>query len=104
MAVRTRIDIYTENVRKITYIESECFGRVAYGAVGAMMVGSIVLTTESKQSVKRGDEHGYFAFGGSTILVFFEKGRILFDPDLRENSRMGLETLVRVGNSLGVAV
>jgi phosphatidylserine decarboxylase len=64
MAVRTRIDIFTENLRKIMYIDSECFGRVAFGAVGAMMVGSIQLTVESGQRVKRMDEAGFFAFGG----------------------------------------
>jgi phosphatidylserine decarboxylase len=41
---------------------------------------------------------------GSTCILFFEKGRIRFDDDLIENSKQGLETLVKVGNSLGVAI
>jgi phosphatidylserine decarboxylase len=47
------------------------------------------------------DEHGYFAFGGSTILLLFQKNKITFDPDLVENSSKCLETIVKVGNSLG---
>ncbi|TPX58616.1 phosphatidylserine decarboxylase [Powellomyces hirtus] len=101
MAIRTTVDVYTENVRSVTYLDSPEFGRVAYVAIGAMMVGSTVLTSEKGTQVKRGDEHGYFAFGGSTILVLFEKDAIEFDADLLQNSEQNLETLVRMGTSLG---
>ena len=50
------------------------------------------------------DEHGYFAFGGSTIILLFQKDKITFDTDLLENSEQSLETLVRFGNSIGVKV
>lgn len=53
MAIRTAVDVYTENIRNVTYIESEQFGTVAYVAVGAMMVGTIRLTTAEGQHVKR---------------------------------------------------
>ena len=53
--------------------------------------------------VQRLDEIGYFAFGGSTIICIFEKGAIEFDADLLENSRKHLETLIKVGNSIGRA-
>jgi len=49
------------------------------------------------------DEIGYFAFGGSTIICIFQKGTIEFDDDLLENSRKQLETLIRVGDSVGKA-
>ncbi len=103
MAIRTSIDVYTENVRHVTYINSDKFKRVAMVCVGAMMVGSIVLTSELGQRVKRMDEHGYFAFGGSTILLLFQKDVIKFDADLVENSEQCLETLVKVGSSLGIS-
>lgn len=65
MAIRTPVDVYTENIRAVTTIDSPIFGKVAYVAIGAMMVGSIILTSKEGQEVKRLDEHGYFAFGGS---------------------------------------
>lgn len=49
----------------------------------------------------RGDELGYFAFGGSTLLVIFEKNRVVFDDDLIINSKKPIETLVKLGMSLG---
>jgi phosphatidylserine decarboxylase len=47
------------------------------------------------------DEHGYFAFGGSTIILLFPVDRIKFDEDLLNNSEDKLETLVRVGDRIG---
>ncbi|TPX36290.1 phosphatidylserine decarboxylase [Synchytrium microbalum] len=101
MAVRTTVDVYTDNVRLVTYIESDNFGTVAYICVGAMLVGSIVPTVVEGQWIKRMDEIGYFAFGGSTIIVLFEPGRCKYDDDLLSNSRKDLETFVKVGETLG---
>ncbi|KAJ3307445.1 hypothetical protein HDV03_000093 [Kappamyces sp. JEL0829] len=103
MAVRTTVDVYTENARNISIIQSEHHGKVAYISVGAMLVGSIVLTSQVGGRYKRMDEHGYFKFGGSTIVLLFERNRVTFDADLVANSTTSLETLVRMGNSLGVA-
>lgn len=69
--------------------------------VGAMMVGSTVITAKAGQQVKRTDELGYFQFGGSTIVLLFEPGRMVFDEDLIDNSTTALETLIRVGMSIG---
>ncbi|KAG8938938.1 hypothetical protein FRC04_007234, partial [Tulasnella sp. 424] len=92
-AIRTSLDVYGENVRKIVPIDSPQFGRVMAVCVGAMMVGSIVTTVEEGSEVKRGDEFGYFAFGGSTIVCLFEKGTVQWDEDLLVNSKSSLETL-----------
>jgi len=103
MAVRQRIDVYTENARTVCLLETAHFGKVALVAIGAMMVGSIVLTCRAHgdQPLSRMQEMGYFAFGGSTIVVLFPKGAIRFDEDLVRNSQEQLETLIQVGNSVG---
>ncbi|KXN84012.1 Phosphatidylserine decarboxylase proenzyme 3, partial [Leucoagaricus sp. SymC.cos] len=100
-AIRTALDVYGDNARKIVPIDSPQFGRVMAVCVGAMMVGSILTTVEEGQEVKRGQEFGYFAFGGSTIVLLFEKGVTQWDEDLLINGRASLETLVRVGMGLG---
>ncbi|KAG2018560.1 phosphatidylserine decarboxylase, variant 4 [Coprinopsis cinerea AmutBmut pab1-1] len=100
-AIRTALDVYGENARKIVPFDSPQFGRVMAVCVGAMMVGSIETTVEEGQTVKRGDEFGYFAFGGSTIVILFEKGAVEWDEDLLINGRASLETLVRVGMGIG---
>ncbi|KAI9301654.1 phosphatidylserine decarboxylase-domain-containing protein [Cunninghamella echinulata] len=100
MAIRTTLDVYGDNARSIVRMETEQFGKVAIVCIGAMMVGSIILTAEVGKPLKRADELGYFAFGGSTLVVTWEKGAIQFDPDLVENSSKSLETLVRVGERI----
>lgn len=104
MAVRTAVDVYTENARTVCIIDSECHGKVAFVAVGAMLVGSIVITAEIEKPYSRMDELGYFKFGGSTILLIFQKQKIMFDDDLTKNSSTCLETLLKVGNSLAISL
>jgi phosphatidylserine decarboxylase len=82
-------------------IESNEFGNVAVVCVGAMLVGSIIMTVKVGSKLKRTDEMGYFAFGGSTLVVIFQKDAISFDHDLLNNSDNAVETLVRVGNHIG---
>jgi phosphatidylserine decarboxylase len=97
-------DVFTANTRSVLYLTHEQTGRpVAFIAIGALLVGSIRWTSggETGKSVKRGDELGYFAYGGSTVVVLFPTGVIDFDDDLVANSKVGLETLMKVGYSLG---
>lgn len=101
MAIRSDLDVYGENVRVIVPIVTEHFGTIILVAVGAMMVGSTVITVKEGQQIKRGDEVGYFKFGGSTVLLLFEKSKFKFDSDLVDNSKLCVETLVRVGQSIG---
>lgn len=101
MAIRSDLDVYGENVRVIVPIYTEKFGTVILVGVGAMMVGSTIITVKEGQKIERGEEVGYFKFGGSTVLLLFDKERFLFDSDLLNNSKLCVETLVRVGQSIG---
>lgn len=101
MAIRSHLDVFGENSRCIIPIETERFGTVVVIPVGAMMVGATVLTVKEGDEVARGDELGYFKFGGSTLLVLFQENKMLFDSDLVSNSMAGIETLVKVGMSVG---
>ncbi|GEQ67314.1 hypothetical protein JCM33374_g978 [Metschnikowia sp. JCM 33374] len=101
MAIRSDLDVYGENVRVVVPIYTPNFGTVILVGVGAMMVGSTIITVKEGQEVKRGDEIGYFKFGGSTVLLLFEKDKFAFDSDLVDNSKQCVETLVRVGQSIG---
>ncbi|KAF6844805.1 phosphatidylserine decarboxylase [Colletotrichum musicola] len=101
MAIRSALDVYGENVRVLCPIDSPVHGRVMVICVGAMMVGSTVITRKEGEQVKRAEELGYFKFGGSTIVLLFEPGKMKFDDDLVDNSNGALETLVRAGMSIG---
>ncbi|CAM8899159.1 unnamed protein product [Rhodiola kirilowii] len=95
-------NVFTENKRVVSVISTADFGKVAFVAIGATMVGSITFVKEKGDYVNKGDEFGYFSFGGSTVVCVFEKDAIDIDRDLLTNSAKSLETLVRVGMTLGV--
>ncbi|KAK4438222.1 Phosphatidylserine decarboxylase proenzyme 2 [Sesamum alatum] len=97
-------NVFTENKRVVSLISTKEFGKVAFVAIGATMVGSITFTKKEGDYVKKGDEFGYFSFGGSTVICVFEKDSIKIDGDLLENSSRSLETLVSVGMKLGVSI
>lgn len=115
MAIRSTLDVYGENIRVVVPIDSVKHGRVMVICVGAMMVGSTIITRKAGEKVARAEELGYFKFGkcspheacigrcryvltlcagGSTLLVLFEPGQMTFDQDLIDNSNGALETLV----------
>ena len=65
-----------------------------------MLVGKIVNHHE-KAAVQRGMEKGYFEFGGSTVILAFQKGKVLFDEDIVTNTKDGFETIVKMGEVIG---
>ncbi|KAG9457288.1 hypothetical protein H6P81_001796 [Aristolochia fimbriata] len=96
-------NVFTENKRVVSIISTDDFGKVAFVAIGATMVGSITFSKKQNDYVRKGEEFGYFSFGGSTVICIFEKDAIDIDEDLLTNSERSLETLVSVGMSLGVS-
>jgi phosphatidylserine decarboxylase len=52
--------------------------------------------------VKKGDEKGFFKFGGSSTITLFERGHIQIAADLVECSDRGMELYARMGDRLGV--
>lgn len=96
-ALETGLPVYCMNKRTICEIETPSFGRVVHMEIGALLVGSIVQTYRAGMKVAKGDEKGFFKFGGSTVICFFEPGIITFDDDLVRNSSAAVETLVKMG-------
>ena len=103
LILRLGIDVFSENERQVAMLENELFGRFAYVEVGAFGVGSIVQTYRGLTFAK-GEEKGYFQYGGSTIILVFQPGRIRFAEDLLAHSAEGYETFLKAGEELGRAV
>ena len=64
-----------------------------------MLVGRIV-NHHDACTVTRGDEKGFFQYGGSTVIVLVEKDRITVREDLLAHSTNGTETPVKLGEVL----
>ena len=93
-------DLFCRNKRAVTTIETAHFGRMAYVEVGAITIGTIVQTF-APGPVARGQEKGYFRYGGSTIVALFAPDQVAFDADLVADSASGLEVRVRAGEPIG---
>ena len=100
-AAASRCPIYRENTREYSLLESQQFGTVLQMEVGAAMVGRIVNAPGSR-NVRRGEEKGRFEFGGSTVIVLLQKGRAILDTDLLRNTAQDAETVVRLGERIGI--
>ena len=92
--------VFCENKREYTQLKSEEYGDILLCPVGATMVGSIIETFEPNKGIKKGDEMGYFAFGGSSVVVLIKDKNIELASDLLENTTKGIETFLFMGDSI----
>ena len=91
--------VYTENQREVSLIDTENFGEIIWIEVGALNIGKI--NNNNKKELKRYEEKGYFSFGGSTIILLFQKDRINLSKDILYYSQRGLEIKVYYGDKIG---
>ena len=73
-----KFKIFKENQRECTLIKTKNFGTIMYVEVGALLVGKIKNINTSKKH-KKGEEKGYFMYGGSTVVVLVSKDKIKID-------------------------
>ena len=90
--------VYQENQREYELLKTENFDTIIQMEVGAMMVGKIV--NYHKDKFKKGEEKGYFLFGGSTIVIIVKENILEIDNDILENSSKGIETKIKLGEKI----
>jgi phosphatidylserine decarboxylase len=76
------------------------FGHVAYIPVGSVCIGSIVFEVEKGESFTKGQELGYFQYGGSTVVMLFQNGTINWWQDIQFATAKGVETLVQANTRI----
>lgn len=95
-----RYQVYKTNSREYTLLHTDHFGDVVQMEVGALLVGRIV-NYHQEHAFTRGEEKGRFEFGGSTIVLLFEKGKVVFPEELYQYSCRGFERVVKMGEKIG---
>ncbi len=101
LALKKKPSVFVINERQVSILETERFGKLAYVEVGAICVGKIHQSFEGKTFL-RGQEKGYFLFGGSTVIVQGEKGKWRPSLDILENTKKGFETYLQLGAEAGI--
>jgi len=103
LALRKIIEIFCLNKRDFTIISNPLYGDVIMSEIGATMVGSII-QTHLGDYAKKGEEKGYFKFGGSSVVLIFKKNKIRIDNDLLNNTLKGYETAIKQGERIGTSI
>ena len=101
IALRKKISVFWQNKRFLSFIESKSFGTVAQFLVGATCVGTVTLTSKSSSRVEKGEEHGFFSFGGSCVITLFQNGQVELSEDLKNTSSKGMELYAKMGEEMG---
>ncbi|HEY5585231.1 MAG TPA: phosphatidylserine decarboxylase [Ruminiclostridium sp.] len=101
VALRKIPEVFCRNKREYSIFKTDNFGDVLYVEVGATSVGSIIQTYVPDSRLQRGEEKGFFKFGGSTVLLFFKSNKVIIDEDIIEQTNAGFETKIIAGEALG---
>lgn len=94
-----KYNFFKRNHRSYTVLHTKNFKDVVQVEVGAMMVGRIKNHFED-HSFTKGEEKGYFMFGGSTIILLIQD-IVTIDEDILMQSQKNNEITVRYGERIG---
>ena len=92
-------NVFIQNCREYTLMQTRHFGTVAQIEVGALLVGRIC-NHDGAGAFTRGAEKGCFYYGGSTVVLLLQKGRATVDERFFAATRRGEETRVLLGQRL----
>jgi phosphatidylserine decarboxylase len=102
--ISRNLNVFTQNKRAVLALKTDFEHPVLFVAIGAMLVGSIGWSVKEGQKVRKGEDMGYFAYGGSTVIVLFPKEmEVVFDDDMSHWSKDGFETVMKVGQGIAKA-
>ena len=104
LALKQSLDIFCQNKREYSILQTQEYGDLLFCEVGATMVGTIIQTYKENSEVEKGAEKGCFAFGGSTTVLLTEKGKVQFSEDLIANTKKGMETAIKIGETIGAQI
>ena len=75
--------------RGLVVIDSPEVGLVAVLPIGMAYVSSVNLTTEVGAELRKGDQFGYFMFGGSDIVTVFQNKNLVLDAEVGKKYLQG---------------
>ena len=95
-------NILSENNREWSLLKTKNFDNIIYMEVGALSVGKIV--NYNQKEFKKGEEKGYFKFGGSTIVLLIKNKVVEIDNDIIRECQNNNEVQVKLFEKIGVKV
>ncbi len=100
IALREMVHVLTENKRMLIDMTSSVYGNILQVVIGATTVGSILINKEIGKEYKKGEELGFFSFGGSMVITLFQNTALTFDSRLTTHTKDNKEVLLKMGSSI----
>jgi len=91
--------VFSRNTRVVSVLDLDNLGKVVQVEVGALLIGCI--RNNNQKYFIKGEEKGYFEFGGSTIILLL-KDNVKLDEDIMEQINIGREVKVSIGERIGL--
>lgn len=98
--ISDKYKVYSQNSREVNVLDMNHLGKIIQIEVGALMVGKIV--NHGHKEFEKGQEKGYFEFGGSTIVLLLKENAVILDDDIIKYSQQEIETKVFAGEKIGI--
>lgn len=95
-----RQPVFIQNTREYCVLYTKNFGIVTQIEVGACLVGRI-RNHQQAGVIRRGEEKGYFSFGGSTIVLLFKEGAVDIPQEVFDATADGKEAIIKYGEAIG---
>ena len=94
-----QLPVFVRNCREYAILQTDHLGTVAQIEVGAMLVGRIQ-NHPAPERFERGDEKGMFLYGGSTVILLIEPGKLRIPGEAFDLARTGAELPVQMGERI----
>ncbi|MBP5835704.1 phosphatidylserine decarboxylase [Candidatus Phytoplasma meliae] len=92
-------NIFKENTREYSVLQTKNFGQIVQMEVGALLVGKI--KNHACQSFQKGQEKGFFECGGSTVVILVKKNIVSFDSRILKHTQQNWETQIQIAEVIG---
>lgn len=106
------VKYFSEYHRAYYLISTKNFGQVGFVAIGMSDINSVnmPLPVDFSKEIRKGHEIGYFAYGGSGIVMLFEPGILKMSPPAGSRSGSGASNgtnshsgrFVQMGTKIGI--
>jgi phosphatidylserine decarboxylase len=97
------VKYFSEYHRAYYLINTKNSGQVGFVAIGMSDINSVnmPLPGDLNKEIKKGDEIGYFAYGGSGIVLLFEPGRLRRETTIGREAASYVGRFVQMGTKIG---
>ena len=95
-------NLFIRNKRLVLHLKFKSGNQCYLILIGATYIGSVISHKKKGDRFRKGDEAGFFEFGGSTAVILFDKNFSLNEQVLAHSSQ-SIESFIELGTALAIS-